>query len=310
MNFRKLLQSILNASGWSQEQLAHELGVSFATLNSWVNGRSVPRTKALFRIEKLYLDIVGLDEVDEATLAAAKQTAITLRTTSKKIASDKAMLDKLTLYLTYHTNTIEGSTMTLSDVEEVIFEQKVLTNRTAIEQAEARNHQAALQWLIDELAVQGSKFVINEALIRAIHLRLMNGIIGDAGKYRTHSVRIMGAHVTLANWTKIPAMIQGLTEDLADSSDDIIEALAKTHAWFEQIHPFSDGNGRTGRLIMLAQALKAGFLPPLVVKERKHAYYRYLELAQAKELHRPLELFIAESMLFTNDLLNGKPRDV
>lgn len=303
MKYHAQLTSILKASGWSQEQLARKLGVSFATLNSWVNKRSVPRAKALHNIDRLYLDVVGVDEIDTDTLLNAKQLALRLRTTPKKISDDKDTLDKLTLYLTYHTNTIEGSTMTLSDVKEVIFDHKVLTNRTAVEQAEARNHQAALYWLIDELVSNGDDFVINEALILGIHLRLMNGIIGDAGQYRKHAVRIMGAHVTLANWAKIPDLISELTEDLAKPADDIIEVLANTHARFEQIHPFSDGNGRAGRLIMLAQALKFGLIPPLVIKERRYAYYKYLELAQTKENYAPLELFIAQSISFTNDLL-------
>lgn len=306
MEYHKQLISILKASGWSQEQLARRLGVSFATLNSWVNKRSVPRAKALHNIDRLYLDIVGVDEIDTDTLLHAKQLALKLRTAPKMISNDKDTLDKLTLYLTYHTNTIEGSTMTLSDVEEVIFEHKVLTNRTAVEQAEARNHQAALYWLIEELASKGDDFVINEELILGIHLRLMNGIIGDAGQYRKHAVRIMGANITLANWAKVPDLISELTEGLAKPADDIIKMLANTHAKFEQIHPFSDGNGRAGRLIMLAQALRHGLIPPLVIKERKYAYYKYLQIAQSKENYAPLELFIAESISFTNDLLKKK----
>lgn len=306
MKYDDQLASILKASGWSQEQLARKLGVSFATLNSWVNKRSAPRAKALHNIDRLYLDIVGVDKVSADTLLVAKQSTLKLRMTAKKISGNKDILDKLTLYLTYHTNTIEGSTMTLSDVEEVIFEHKVLTNRTAVEQAEARNHQATLYWLIDELATKGDDFVIDETLILGIHLRLMNGIIGDAGQYRKHAVRIMGTHVTLANWAKVPDLVRELAEDLAKPTNDIIRVLANTHARFEQIHPFSDGNGRAGRLIMLAQALKFGLIPPLVVKERKYAYYKYLELAQTKEDYVPLELFIAESITFTNDLLKNK----
>ncbi len=306
MSYHYQLQSILEASGWSQEELARTLNVSFATLNSWVNKRSTPRAKALRDIDKLYLDTIGADEVDADTLLAAKQSVRQFRTSPKKLVDNRDLLDKLTLHLTYHTNTIEGSTMTLSDVEEVIFAHKVLTNRTAIEQAEARNHQAALYWLLDELAEKGKDFVIDQALILGIHLRLMNGIIGDAGQYRKHSVRIMGSRVLLANWAKVPELVKDLISDLEKPSGDIIKLLASTHARFEQIHPFSDGNGRAGRLIMLAQALRHGLIPPLVIKERKYAYYKYLELAQTKENYAPLELFTAESIAFTNNLLKDK----
>lgn len=307
MNYREQLTSILKASDWSQESLARALDVSFPTLNSWINGRSEPRPRAIARIQVLYLDTVGVTDIDQKALADTKREALKLRMTAKKLLSDTTMLDMLTLHLTYHTNTIEGSTMTLSDVEEVIFEHKVLTNRTAIEQTEARNHQAALYWLIEQLAEQGDNLQINEDLILGLHLRLMNGIIGDAGRYRSHAVRIMGANIPLANYLKVPQLVAQLAHTATQESDsNIIATLAKVHATFEKIHPFSDGNGRTGRLIMLAQALKAGYIPPLVAKERKHAYYKYLEMAQVRELYDPLELFVAESMVYTHELLASK----
>ena len=306
MKYKNQLKSILYASGWSQEKLAHALDVSFATINSWVNERSIPRARSAQDIEKLYFQIVGIDDVDENVLKDTKYNVIKLKTTAKKIINNKDILDKLTLYLTYHTNTIEGSTMTLSDVNEVIFKHKVLANRTLIEQAEAQNHQSALYWLLDQITNRSTNFIIDEDLILGIHLRLMNGIIKDAGQYRKHSVRIMGSNVPFSNWVKVPDLIRELVNDLTNSTEDIIELLAKTHARFEQIHPFSDGNGRTGRLIMLAKALHSRLIPPLVVKERKFAYYKYLELAQTKNSYKPLELFIAESIKFTDNLLKTK----
>jgi len=306
MNYETQLSSILKASGWSQEQLARELGTSFPTLNSWINKRSQPRQKALRSIEALYLSIVGSDTIDEVVLESTKNSALSLAISPKTLVDDQLALDKLTLYLTYHTNTIEGSTMTLADVGEVIFEHKVLSNRTATEQAEARNHQAALYWLLDKLVTDGKKFVIDEAFIIGLHLRLMNGIIGDAGQYRKHAVRIMGARVALANWQKIPELMQVFVDSLNKSSSDHIAQLARSHALFEKIHPFSDGNGRTGRLILLAQSLRSGLVPPLVVKERKSAYYKYLEIAQTSDNSKPLELFMAESMQFCHYLLSKK----
>jgi Fic family protein/DNA-binding XRE family transcriptional regulator len=306
MNYSAKLKSIIKAAGWTQEQLAQSLGVTFATLNSWINGRSKPRKQALLKIEKLYLAIVGVDNVDASALEEAKLSAVKLTATPKSIISNEKTLDKLALYLTYHTNTIEGSTMTLSDVEEVIFEHKVLSNRTAIEQAEARNHQATLFWLLEQLSTSNKKLVIDEGIILGIHLRLMNGIISDAGQYRKHTVRILGSRVVLANWAKVPKLVTQLVSEINNPTGDIISDIARVHAKFEQIHPFSDGNGRTGRLLLLAQALNSGLIPPLVVKERKFAYYKYLELAQTQDNYGPLELFVAESVEFSYKLLKKK----
>ena len=74
-----------------------------------------------------------------------------LKTTTREIVYSQEVLNSLFLNLTYHTNTIEGSTMTLDDTKEVLFNNKVLTNRTQVEQAEARNHRAALLWILAEL---------------------------------------------------------------------------------------------------------------------------------------------------------------
>lgn len=300
-NSSKQLKSILKASGWSQEELARRLSVSFVTLNAWVNERSEPRKKASEAIQALYFEIAGNDETDTQLLQDQKGKVLALKTSVYTILKDQEILDKLTLHLTYHTNTIEGSTMTLADTEEVLFHHRTLTNRTQVEQAEARNHQAALLWLLDQL--QNKDFSITEELIKGLHLRLMNGIISDAGEYRRHSVRIMGSQVTVANYLKIPSLIEGLLSEIQTSPKDPVALLAATHAAFEKIHPFSDGNGRIGRLLTLAQALQAQLTPPLVLRERRQAYYKYLELAQTSNNYTPLELFMAESMINAHELL-------
>jgi len=79
----------------------------------------------------------------------------------------------------------------------------------------------------------------------------------------------MGTRVTAANYLKVPELVDQLLANSDQPTHDAIVALSTTHAAFEKIHPFSDGNGRIGRLLMLAQALKFGFVPPLVTKERR-----------------------------------------
>ena len=196
--------------------------------------------------------------------------------------------------------------MTISDVEDVLFDHKVLSNRTAIEQLEARNHQAALLWLLDIIFEQGKEFKISVKLILDLHVRLMNGLMSNAGQYRRHAVRILGSRVALSNWQKIPNQMEELVKENYEKSNDIVSNLAKSHAVFENIHPFSDGNGRTGRLLMLAQALHHGIYPPIVQRERKQAYYKYLQLAQTEHRYLQLELFIAESIQYCENVLNNK----
>jgi len=303
MDIIEQLTAIQKNASWTQVELAHALEVSHATLNSWLRGRSTPRKAAQDRIAQLNLKIVGSAIVDDDALAQTKDATLEKTFDLCALAQNTDALNAFTLQLTYHTNTIEGSAMTLGDVEAVLFDDKVLANRSAIEQREAQNHRAALLWLIDQINSNDKPFAFSEELILNLHLRLMHGIITNAGTYRNHSARIVGAHVPLANHVSVPQKMRELIPALNGSGKDLIHDIAATHARFEQIHPFSDGNGRCGRLLMFAQAASQHHYPPLVVKERKHAYYRYLEAAQANGDSRPLELFVADSMMFTADLL-------
>lgn len=295
-NYNIRLMRILKATGWSQEHLASLLGVSFATLNSWVNGKSEPRDSSKEKIILIYSEVIGTDSITVETLTRVKQLATSQKCTAKKLIVNRSLLEKLTTSLTYHSNGTEGSTMTEKDVASVIYEGKILRSRTAIEQREAINHQSALYFLLDELA-SAKEFAFSSELIKSTHLRLMNGIVSDAGYYRSHSVRIQGSTTPVANYLKIPTLITDWCKTANSETTDKIALLARTHAEFERIHPFSDGNGRTGRLLLFALALKLGLVPPILKKERRFAYYKYLELAQTRELTDLLELFISESIL-------------
>lgn len=304
MKIAEKLQKILREAGWSQEDLARRLGVSFKAVNAWVTGKTEPREGNLAKIEQFYFDVVGRTEVEAEFLRTTEKKALRTRLELDELLENQEMLKTTALNLTYHTNTIEGSTMTIEDVEKVLEDDRaVIPDRTIVEQLEARNHRAAFNFLLAEMKRQGRNFKWSIELIQAIHLRLMNGILESAGQYRNHGVRIMGSRIPLANYQSVPRKINELVEFMNTPSENLIEKMAITHARFEQIHPFGDGNGRTGRLIMFGQALKGKLVPPLVIKERKRAYYKYLEIAQMREEYGLLRLFIAESVLFTDELI-------
>ena len=299
-----MLSEILSYADWTQEEMANRLGVSFSTLNAWLNDKATPHRSSHDKIVNLYEQIVGYQHADPDKLAQIKTQALAGHFHVGRLLNHQELLDQLTLHLTYHTNGIEGSTLTLQDVKSVLEDDKVLANKTAREQLEARNHRAALYFVLDEVASRGH-LIWNEELIQQIHLRLMNSLITNAGNWRQHGVRINGSLVNLAAWEKVPMLMRDLMIDLNDPGEDFIEWLARTHSRFETIHPFSDGNGRTGRLILLAQALIAGLWPPLIAKQRKKAYYWYLEMAQLDHNYQPLALLLGESIIATKQLLGG-----
>lgn len=298
------IKRILVATGWTQEELARQLDVSFVSLNSWVNEKSEPREQAREKIDLVAADVLGRDAVSADELKHAKAKAVACKCSASKIINNRGVLEKITTSLTYHSNATEGSTMSESDVRAVVYENQTLRNRTAVEQREAINHQTALYFLLDELREKGAEFVVTPDLIRATHLRMMNGIIGDAGHWRDHGVRIRGGRVALANFIKIPALVDDWCNMVSSETTDPVGMLARSHAEFERIHPFSDGNGRTGRLLLFILALKQGLMPPILKRERRAAYYKYLELAQMREETDPLEFLLAEAMMETDALVS------
>ena len=102
------------------------------TINAWINERAKPRKKAGEGIRILYFEVLGTDSLDIGTLEELKIKVKYLKTTTREIVESEEVLNSLILNLTYNTNTIEGSTMTLDDTKEVLFNNKALANRTQI----------------------------------------------------------------------------------------------------------------------------------------------------------------------------------
>jgi Fic family protein len=306
-SINKKLEKILVVTKWTRDELARKLTVPYRTLYAWLNGKATPRAKNVEKVNDLYNDVVGRKRLDPFLLADKLKRALAKRLTVKELITNEELLDKITLHLTYHTNTIEGSTMTLADVREALSDtSQVLVKKTAREQTEARNHRAALYYLLDKLNDKGKKFVWTEGLILNAHLRLMNTLISNAGIYRHHGVRITGSYLPLEGHRAVPGRMKELLEYVNVPTNKPIEQMAWTHATFEQIHPFGDGNGRIGRLIMFIQALQHDLVPPVISEERRRAYYKYLELAQLEGKYALLAMFIAESIISADRLVRER----
>ena len=298
MNFQEKLQTIQKHADVTQTQLAEMLGVSFPTLNSWINEKSTPRKKALEKIDSLYIEYTGDLNIDISTLSIKKEKLIILQKQYKNlfefIMSRKDIYDSFLLEMTYHTNSIEGSTFNEPEVKAVLFDDVTIPNKTVREHQEAKNHQGSLGFVMRWVRDENGK--ITESVIKRIHEILMNGILHNAGQYRTHKVRIAGSYVATSNPLKIEDNMKEFINIYNSKPKNIIEHIARTHAQFEQIHPFSDGNGRVGRLLMLILALQNNLAPVLIQKEKKIAYYNYLQESQVNENHIPITSFIYDAM--------------
>ena len=298
MNTRQKLEIIQRMLGLTQTRLAERFGVSFAAFNSWWTGKSDPRPKMRALIDELFLEVTGQKTIPSDQLTAKKQ-ALEQRSGEYKnvvneILANPDIRDQFILKLTYHSNSIEGSTLTEPDTAAILFDNAALPNKSLTEQLEAKNHQTALNHLFDHIAKKGQ---VDEALVLKLHGILMNGVRPDAGAYRDHGVKITGVNLPTANYASIPKLMPEVMARVNKKTKDVIALSAGVHSKFEQIHPFGDGNGRVGRLLMNAMLLSADLAPAIIRQEQKQLYYTYLYKAQTKEDQSQLEDFICEAVM-------------
>ena len=138
----------------------------------------------------------------------------------------------------------------------------------------------------------------------------MNGIQADAGAYRRHGVRIVGSNVVTANHLKVPDLMRELSNEYEKKANDILARVTKVHSRFEQIHPFSDGNGRVGRLLMNAMLLKKNLPPALIFQEARKFYMLYLNQSQTEADFSRLEDFLCDAVLGAYALMQVSEEDV
>ena len=179
---------------------------------------------------------------------------------------------------TYHSNAIEGNTLTLQETA-LVLEGITIDKKPLKDHLEAVGHRDAFLY-VQELVQNRVSF--SERVIRQIHTLVLMDRPEDRGIYRKIPVRIMGAYHTPPDPVLVPEQMEQLIVAFRGNKQlHPIERAALFHLKFEGIHPFVDGNGRTGRLILNLMLMQAGY-PPINVKysDRKRyyesfdAYYR------------------------------------
>lgn len=169
----------------------------------------------------------------------------------------------------YNSNAIEGNTLTLRETDMVLrgltIDQKPLKDHL-----EAVGHKEAFDFVVE---LTKNNVPMSENIIKQIHYLVLTDKRDDRGVYRRVPVRIMGAkHEPVQPYLIEPKMEQ-LMVDYANNTEHIVTKLARFHIEFEGIHPFIDGNGRTGRLLINFEFMKEGF-PPIDIKfTDRIAYY-------------------------------------
>ena len=177
----------------------------------------------------------------------------------------KGELERLTeefiIEYTYNSNAIEGNTLTLRETD-MVLRGLTIDRKPLKDHMEAVGHKEAFDFVRDLVKEQVS---LSENTIKQIHYLVLADKREDRGVYRRIPVRIMGAkHESVQPYLIQPNM-ELLLEKYKTSTEHIITRLARFHIEFERIHPFIDGNGRMGRLLVNLELMKAGY-PPIDIK--------------------------------------------
>jgi Fic family protein len=188
-------------------------------------------------------------------------------------------LDDLLVRMAHHSTAIEGNTLTQGETKSILIDGYIPRAMNLRELNEVINYKSFMQTIRDSLEDLPP---LSLELIKKIHFLLcQNAIEGVAGAFKTIPNMIIGASFTPTQpymvITELQEWILNLETQLNGADKEgIVEAISRQHIAFERIHPFSDGNGRVGRALMVYTCLQKGIAPIVVTKENKAEYISYL----------------------------------
>ena len=194
---------------------------------------------------------------------------------------------------TYHSNAIEGNTLTLGETKAVLLDGITISGKPLREHLEAVNHREAMR-LMERLAAIDRP--LEEREILELHRTILSSIqTDDAGRYRAVRVRVAGSMRVFPNPLKVAELMQAFVEEINALDMHPVIRAARAHYGLVAIHPFVDGNGRTARLLMNLLLIRAGYPPALLPVEQRGRYYDVLEAANSGDLY-PFEVIITEAV--------------
>lgn len=190
-------------------------------------------------------------------------------------------LDDMLVRLAHHSAGIEGNTISLPATVSIILNGTlpISSGATVREFYEIENHKQAFSNMLDHLE---SNDTLSVSIIKEVHADLTDRLQYDKGQFKKNENLIIGAEFQTASPSETPFLVQQLVDNLeyrlenAATDEEKLESILDAHIQFERIHPFSDGNGRTGRVIMNYSLLQEGFPPLIIEKETKATYIELL----------------------------------
>jgi len=191
----------------------------------------------------------------------------------------------------YNSNAIENSTLTITETEKILMELEVSRNVSVREVFEAKNLAKVFEYIKNKVSAQD----LDKELILLLHKMLISNIDERiAGRFRRQNEYVrVGTYIAVAPEHIETRTDAALLEYSSNHSAHFLDKIALFHLGFEQIHPFVDGNGRIGRVLINYQLMQLGFPPVIIRDKEKTAYY-----ASFKEYNDSHKTALMEKVLY------------
>ena len=249
--------------------------VSERTIREYCSNNKVP---GAMMVGKTWLIPADAERPNRKTRLDKKVTLLDILQREKESKIKGGIYHKIQIDLTYNSNHIEGSKLTHDQTRYIYETNTVGLSDIAInvdDIIEANNHFRCIDYIIDNATSK-----ITESSIKKLHLILKNGTKDsqfdwfNVGDYKQLPNEVGGKSTTAPN--EVKTSIQKLLEEYYQKAKITFNDILDFHHKFECIHPFQDGNGRVGRLLMFKECLKHNITPFIITEDLKMFYYRGL----------------------------------
>lgn len=280
MNIGKKIKSYRESKKMTQRDIAEELGVEPATVSKYESGILEPNLESLKRLSDVFE--VYVDDLlnDEEEFDISKINILNVLREQKEIGLKGNLYHNTQIKFSYNTNHIEGSLLTeeqtryIYETNSILFEGNTVASIDDI--FETTNHFKLVDYMLDV-----ANEVLTENIIKEFHKILKQGTSDsrqnwfNVGDYKKVSNEAGGMKTTSPK--DVQKQMVKLIEWYNSLESVSIKEIIEFHVKFEKIHPFQDGNGRVGRMIMFKECLKNNIVPFIILDKDKLFYYRGLK---------------------------------